>query len=46
LQGECGNFVGYWAIEAAAIAFLYNIDDSKIDHMFYPKDLIEYARNH
>lgn len=46
LQGEDGNYVGYWAIEAGAIAFLYGIDDSKIDHMVYPKDLVEYARNH
>ncbi|MFW9081544.1 PoNe immunity protein domain-containing protein [Pseudomonas sp. P2757] len=46
LQGEEGNCVGYWAFEAGAIAFLYGIDDSKIDHMVYPKDLVEYARNH
>ncbi|MFJ2683063.1 PoNe immunity protein domain-containing protein [Pseudomonas sp. NPDC087342] len=46
LQGEDGNYVGYWAIEAGAIAFLYDIDDSEIDHMVYPKDLVEYARAH
>ncbi|NAT26194.1 PoNe immunity protein domain-containing protein [Pseudomonas syringae] len=46
LKGENGNYVGYWAIEAGAIAFLYGIDDSKIDHMVYPKDLVEYARNY
>ncbi|MCD5990449.1 DUF1911 domain-containing protein [Pseudomonas sp. CDFA 553] len=46
LQGEDGNYVGYWALEAGAIAFLYGIDDSKIDHMVYPKDLVEYARNY
>ncbi|MBP0948673.1 PoNe immunity protein domain-containing protein [Pseudomonas alliivorans] len=46
LQGEDGIYVGYWAIEAGAIAFLYNIDDSNIDHMVYPKDLVEYARNY
>ncbi|UXZ98109.1 DUF1911 domain-containing protein [Pseudomonas phytophila] len=46
LQGEDGNYVGYWAIEAGAIAFLYGIEDSKIDHMVYPKDLVEYARNY
>jgi hypothetical protein len=46
LQGESGTYVGYWAFEAGAIAFLYGIDDSKIDHMVYPKDLVEYARNH
>ncbi|KAA0983850.1 DUF1911 domain-containing protein [Pseudomonas sp. ANT_J12] len=46
LQGEDGNYVGYWAIEAGAIAFLYGIDDSNIDHMVYPKDLVKYARNY
>ncbi|WP_395593661.1 PoNe immunity protein domain-containing protein [Pseudomonas sp. B26140] len=45
LQGEEGNYVGYWAFEAGAIAFLYGIDDRKIDHMVYPKDLVEYARS-
>ena len=45
LQGEEGTYVGYWAFEAGAVAFLYGIDDSKIDHMVYPKDLVEYARN-
>ena len=45
-QGEEGSYVGYWAIEAGAIAFLYGIDDSTVDHMVYPKDLVEYARNH
>ncbi|MDX9677474.1 PoNe immunity protein domain-containing protein [Pseudomonas zeae] len=45
-DGEEGSYVGYWAFEAGAIAYLYCIDDSKIDHMIYPKDLVEYARNH
>ncbi|MBV1809848.1 PoNe immunity protein domain-containing protein [Pseudomonas viridiflava] len=46
LQGDEGNYVGYWAIEAGAIAFLYDIDDSRISHGVYPKDLVEYARNY
>lgn len=46
LQGDEGNYVGYWAFEAGAIAFLYGIDDSKIDHMVYPRDLVDYARCH
>jgi hypothetical protein len=46
LQGDEGSYVGYWAFEAGAIAFLYGIDDSKINHMVYPKDLVEYARNY
>ncbi|UZA70722.1 PoNi-like cognate immunity protein [Pseudomonas viridiflava] len=45
LDGDEGSYVGYWAFEAGAIAFLYGIDDSKIDHMVYPKDLVEHARN-
>ncbi|VVM70690.1 PoNe immunity protein domain-containing protein [Pseudomonas viridiflava] len=45
-DGDEGSYVGYWALEAGAIAFLYGIDDSKIDHMVYPKDLVEYARNY
>ncbi|KPN90732.1 PoNe immunity protein domain-containing protein [Pseudomonas nunensis] len=43
-DGDEGSYVGYWALEAGAIAFLYDIDDSNIDHMVYPKDLVEYAR--
>lgn len=45
LDGEEGSYVGYWAFEAGAIAFLYGIDDSAIDHMVYPRDLVNYARN-
>ena len=45
LAGEEGSYVGYWALEAGAIAFLYGIDDSQIDHMVYPRDLVAYARN-
>ncbi|MFK3774149.1 PoNe immunity protein domain-containing protein [Pseudomonas sp. NPDC089406] len=41
-----GAYIGYWALEAAAIAYLYNIDDSDVVHMVYPRDLVEYARNH
>lgn len=39
-----GSYSGYWAFEAGAVAFLLNIDDSQIDHMVYPKDLVAYAR--
>lgn len=41
-----GSYTGYWAFEAGAVAFLLNIDDSQIDHMVYPKDLVAYARAH
>lgn len=45
IDGDEGSYVGYWAFEAGAIAYLYNIDDSQIDHMVYPKDLVAYARS-
>lgn len=45
-QGDEGSYCGYWALEAGAAAFLYGIDDQDVDHMVYPKDLVEYARNH
>ncbi|MDE2430438.1 MAG: DUF1911 domain-containing protein, partial [Burkholderiales bacterium] len=42
---SCGAYFGYWAIEAAAIVYLYNIDDSSFrDHIVYPKDLVDFAR--
>lgn len=44
IEDDDGNYVGYWAFEAGAIAFLYGIDDSKIDSMVYPRDLVAYAR--
>lgn len=46
LNGDEGSYVGYWAIEAAAVAYLYDIDDSKVEHMVYPKALVDYARSH
>ncbi|MFJ2709515.1 PoNe immunity protein domain-containing protein [Pseudomonas sp. NPDC087346] len=45
-DGDEGSYVGYWALEAGAIAFLYGIDDSNINHVVYPKDLVEYARSY
>ena len=40
------SFLGYWSWEAAAITFLLNIDDASYkDAQFYPKDLVEFARN-
>ncbi|HLD66834.1 MAG TPA: PoNe immunity protein domain-containing protein [Pseudomonas sp.] len=44
IGGNGGNYQGYWAFEAGAVALLYGIDDSEIDHMVYPKDLVAYAR--
>ncbi|MGC1331059.1 PoNe immunity protein domain-containing protein, partial [Pseudomonas sp.] len=44
LVEEEGGYFGYWSFEAGAIAYLYGIDDSQINHMVYPKDLVQYAR--
>jgi len=44
---EYSNYEGYWAFEAAAICVLYGIDDSSFrDHIVYPKDLADWAREH
>ena len=44
---EYSNYEGYWAFEAAAICVLYGIDDSSFrDHLVYPKDLADWAREH
>lgn len=37
-------YYGYWAFEAGAVAFLIDLDDSSIDHMVYPKDLVAYGK--
>ncbi len=44
IEGTEGDYFGYWAFEAGAVAFLYDIDDREIDHMVYPRDLVEWAR--
>jgi hypothetical protein len=41
-----GNFRGYWSWEAAAITFILDIDDTSYrDAIFYPGDLVEFARS-
>lgn len=44
IQEDESFYYGYWAFEAAATCFLLGIDDSKIDDMVYPKDLVAYGR--
>lgn len=44
IKGTDGDYFGYWAFEAGAVALLCEIDDSSIDHMVYPKDLVAWAR--
>lgn len=46
IDGTDGDYFGYWAFEAGAVAYLCNIDDSQITHMVYPKDLVAWAREH
>ena len=38
------EYYGYWAFEAAAIAFVFDVDDSGLTNMVYPMDLADYAR--
>lgn len=41
-----GAYVGYWAVEAAVVAFLLQLDDSAFrDHPLYPRDLVDFARS-
>ena len=42
-----GAYFGYWAFEAGAIVYLLGLDDTRFrDHIVYPKDLVDYARQH
>ncbi|MCW7538031.1 DUF1911 domain-containing protein [Aquabacterium sp. A7-Y] len=40
-----GAYTGYWAFEAAATAYLYEMDDAELDHLVFPKDLLAFARS-
>jgi hypothetical protein len=44
INGTEGDYFGYWAFEAGAVAYLLDLDDSTITHMVYPKDLVAWAR--
>lgn len=44
IHNDIGPYYGYWAFEAGAVCYLLDIDDSSIDHMVYPKDLVAYAK--
>ncbi|MFT3721155.1 PoNe immunity protein domain-containing protein [Pseudorhodoferax sp.] len=44
IEGTEGDYFGYWAFEAGAVALLYDLDDSAIDDMVYPRDLVAWAR--
>ncbi|MCT7298910.1 PoNi-like cognate immunity protein [Ralstonia sp. CHL-2022] len=46
LSEERGLYFGYWAIEAAALAYLLELDDTLLrEHIVYPKDLVDFARS-
>ncbi len=46
LSEERGLYFGYWAIEAAALAYLLELDDASLrEHIVYPKDLGDFARS-
>ncbi|MCL6233525.1 PoNe immunity protein domain-containing protein [Acinetobacter amyesii] len=39
------SYVGYWAFEAAALVYLLDLDESSLHkHLFYPKDIVAWAR--
>lgn len=41
-----GDHFAYWAVEAAAIAFILKLDDTSLrEHIVYPKDLGDFACN-
>lgn len=44
INGNDGDYFGYWAFEAGAVAYLLDLDDSAITHMVYPRDLVAWAR--
>jgi hypothetical protein len=37
-------YYGYWAFEAGATVYLLDLDDSQVQHLVYPKDLVAYGR--
>jgi hypothetical protein len=46
--GEQAGYFGYWSFEAGAAALLLGIeDDSGLDkYLYYPKDMVAWARSH
>ena len=45
LDPEQNGYCGYWAFEAAAIAYLDDLDDTELRQSpYYPKDMIDWAR--
>ena len=45
LDHEQNGFCGYWSFEAAAIAYLDDLDDTSLrQYPYYPKDMVDWAR--
>ena len=45
LDPEQNGYCGYWAFEAAAIAYLDDLDDAELRQSpYYPKDMVDWAR--
>ena len=45
LDPEQNGYCGYWAFEAAAIAYLDDLDDTELRKSpYYPKDMVDWAR--
>ena len=45
LDPEQNGFCGYWSFEAAAIAYLDDLDDTSLrQYPYYPKDMVDWAR--
>ncbi|HGS4994387.1 TPA: DUF1911 domain-containing protein [Vibrio cholerae] len=45
-KSRISNYFGYWAFETALVTVLYDLDDSSYrDMLYYPKDLVDHARN-
>ena len=45
LDPEQNGYCGYWAFEAATIAYLDDLDDTELRKFpYYPKDMVDWAR--
>ena len=47
-KGEQGGYYGYWSFEAGAAVLLLGIEDDSSLHkyLYYPKDMVAWAREH
>jgi len=46
IEPDYSPYDGYWAMCAAALSYLYDIDDRKYrNELVYPKDMVDYARS-